>query len=235
VPTLLHIDSSPLYGASVTRELSAAFVNHWKASNPDSSVLERDLSATSIAPIDANWIGAAYTREEVRSPEQTEILTLSESLVAELEHATEYVIGVPMHNFSVPSALKLWIDQIARLGRTFVFEDGKPKGLLVGKKATIIIATGNVYDAQTQMASLNFVEPYLRSVFWFLGVTDPSVLTASGTGALNRGQDRAAFLAPHLQAVKALVQRSAADSSTRRAQEGRLYPDLPRKGLVSLP
>jgi len=209
VPTLLHIDSSPLYGASVTRELSAAFVNHWEASNPDSSVLERDLTATSIAPIDANWVGAAYTPEEVRSPEQTEILALSDSLVAELEHATEYVIGVPMHNFSVPSVLKLWIDQIARLGRTFVFEDGKPKGLLVGKKATIIIATGQHYDAQTKMASLNFVEPYLRSIFWFLGVTDASVLTVSGAGALNRGQDRAAFLAPHLQAVEAHVQASS--------------------------
>ncbi len=81
--TLLHIDSSPLYGASVTRELSAAFVNHWIASNPDSSVLERDLTATSIAPIDANWVGAAYTPEKARSAEQTEILALSESLVAD--------------------------------------------------------------------------------------------------------------------------------------------------------
>lgn len=209
MPTLLHIDSSPLYGASVTRELSAGFVNHWKALNPDSSVLERDLTATSIAPIDATWIGAAYTPEEMRSPQQNEILALSDSLVAELEHATEYVIGVPMHNFSVPSVLKLWIDQIARVKRTFTFENGKPKGLLIGKKATIIIATGQTYDAHTQTASLNFVEPYLRSILWFLGVTNPFVLTASDAGALNRGQDRAAFLAPHLQAVKAHVQASA--------------------------
>ncbi len=209
MPTLLHIDSSPLYGASVTRELSAAFVNRWKASNPDSSVLERDLTATSIAPIDANWISAAYTPEEVRSLEQTEILALSDSLVAELEHATEYVIGAPMHNFSVPSVLKLWIDQIVRVKRTFVFEDGKPKGLLVGKKATIIIATGQTYDSQPQMTSLNFVEPYLRSIFWFLGVTAPYVLTAGGAGALNHGQDRAAFLAPHLRAVEAHVQASS--------------------------
>jgi FMN-dependent NADH-azoreductase len=209
VPTLLHIDSSPLYGTSVTRELSAAFVNDWKAVNPDSSVLERDLTATSIAPIDVKWIGAAYTPEEVRSSEQNEILALSNSLVAELEHATEYVIGIPMHNFSVPSVLKLWIDQIARVNRTFIFADGKPKGLLVGKKATILIATGQTYDAHTPMASLNFVEPYLRSILGFLGVTDPYVLTAGGAGALNRGQDRTTFLAPHLQAVKAHVQALA--------------------------
>ena len=56
----------------------------------------------------------------------------------------------------------------------------KPKGLITGKKATFIIATGGIYDAQTQMASFNFVEPYLRSVFGFLGVTDATFLTARG-------------------------------------------------------
>jgi FMN-dependent NADH-azoreductase len=107
-----------------------------------------------------------------------------------------------MHNFGIPSVLKLWIDQIARVGKTFSYADGAPKGLIIGKKATFIIATGGIYDAQTQMASFNFVEPYLRSVFGFLGVTDATFLTAGGTSVLNQGHDRAAFLAPHLQAVQ---------------------------------
>jgi FMN-dependent NADH-azoreductase len=127
--------------------------------------------------------------------------SLSDSLHAELEQADEYAFGVPMHNFGVPSVLKLWIDQIVRVGRTFSYADGKPKGLIIDKKATFIIATGGIYDAQTQMASLNFVEPYLRSVFGFLGLTDATFLTAGGTMALNQGHDRHAFLAPHLQAV----------------------------------
>ena len=86
----------------------------------------------------------------------------------------------------VPSALKLWMDQIARAGRTFSYADGAPKGLIIGKKATFIIATGSFYDAQTRMASFNFVEPYLRSLFGFLGVTDATFLTAGGTKALNQ-------------------------------------------------
>src|SRR6202051_88928 len=105
-----------------------------------------------------------------------------------------------MHNFGVPAVLKLWIDQISRVGRTFSYADGKPKGLIVGKKATFVIATGGVYDAQTEMASFNFVEPYLRSVFGFLGVTDATFLTTGGTAALNQGRNRQVFLAPHLQA-----------------------------------
>jgi FMN-dependent NADH-azoreductase len=204
--TLLHIDSSPLYGRSVSRELTAAFVNQWKASHPDGRVIDRDLNATAIPPINAEWVGAAYTPEQARTPQQKELLSLSDSLLAELEQADEYVLGVPMHNFGVPSVLKLWIDQIARVGKTFAYAEKGPKGLIIGKKATFIIATGGIYDAQTRMASFNFVEPYLRSVFGFLGVTDATFLTAGGTAVLNQGHDRNAFLAPHLQAVQTHAQ-----------------------------
>jgi len=204
--TLLHVDSSPLYGGSVSRELTAAFVTQWKASHPNGWVVDRDLYATAMQPITAEWVSAAYTSEGARTAQQKELLSLSDSLLAELEQADEYVIGVPMHNFGVPSVLKLWIDQIARVGRTFSYGNGGPKGLITGKKATFIIATGGIYDAQTQMASFNFVEPYLRSVFGFLGVTDTTFLTAGGTSALNQGHDRNAFLAPHLQAVQTHAQ-----------------------------
>ena len=202
MPILLHVDSSPLYGRSVSRELTTAFVTQWKASHPDGKVVYRDLNATPIPPVSAGWVGASYTPEDARTPEQKELLSLSDSLIAELEQADEYVIGVPMHNFGVPSVLKLWIDQIARAERTFSYANGRPKGLIIGKKATFIIATGGIYDAQTQMASFNFVEPYLRSVFGFLGLTDAAFLTAGGTMALNQGRDRAAFIAPHLQKVQ---------------------------------
>ena len=201
-PALLHIDSSPLYGRSVSRELTAAFVSQWEASHPGGRVIYRDLNATAIPSVTAEWVSAVYTPEEARTPQQKELLSLSDSLLAELEQTNEYVIGVPMHNFGVPSPLKLWIDQVARVGRTFKYADGTPKGLLVGKKATSLIATGGIYDAQTKMASFNFVEPYLRSVFGFLGVKDATFLTAGGTKVLSQGQDRNAFLAPHLQAVQ---------------------------------
>ncbi len=206
MPKLLHVDSSPLYGQSVSRQLTGAFVAQWKSTHPTGIVLDRDLNSTSIPPINGEWVAAVYTPEEARTPEQTELLSLSDSLLAELQQADEYVFGVPMHNFGVPSVLKLWIDQISRVGKTFSYADGKPKGLIIGKKATFIIATGGIYDAQTQMASFNFVEPYLRSLFGFLGLTDVTFLTAGGTMALNHGQDRDAFLAPHLQAVQTHAQ-----------------------------
>ncbi len=211
MPTLLHLDSSPLYGRSVSRELTTAFVAQWKSSHPDGVVLTRDLNATPLTPIDAEWVGAVYTPEEARTPAQNHLLALSETLLAELFQADEYVIGVPMHNFGPPSVLKLWIDQICRVGRTFSYAGGIPKGLLLAKKATFIVATGGIYDAQTQMASFNFVEPYLRSLFGFLGVTDATFLTAGGTMALNQGHDREAFLAPHLHTVQTHAQAAQGD------------------------
>lgn len=136
-------------------------------------------------------MGGSCLHARERSFFSTEGVTfVFDTLVSELQQADEYVIGVPRHNFGVPSALKLWIDQIARVGKAFAYPDGKPQGLLVGKKATFIIATGGIYDAHTQMASFHFVEPYLQSVFGFLGVTDATFLTTSGTMALNHGQDR---------------------------------------------
>lgn len=200
--TLLHLDSSPLYGRSVSRELTGVFVTQWRSSHPGGTVIHRDLSATPIPPVDAEWVNASFTPEQSRTREQSQLLALSDSLIAELELADEYVFGVPMHNFSVPSVLKLWIDQIVRTGRTFSYDGGTPRGLISGKKATFLVATGANYAPQTPFAPYNFVEPYLRSVFGFLGVTDATFLTAGGTSALSHGADRASFLRPHLEAVQ---------------------------------
>jgi FMN-dependent NADH-azoreductase len=201
--TLLHIDSSPLNGESVTRQLTGAFVAHWQSSHPGGTVLTCDLYATPIQPIDADWVGAIRAQPNARTPLQTALLVQSEMLISELEEADEYVFGVPMHNFGVPSVLKLWIDQIARAQRTFSYGDGVPKGLLLGKKATFIVATGG-----PQMDAYNFVGPYLQALFGFLGVTDSTVLPVNGTAALNFGTAREPFLAPHLQAAEALAAAS---------------------------
>ena len=200
--TLLHIDSSPIYGRSVSRELTDAFVAEWRTSHTNGAVITRDLNADPADPVTAEWVGAAYTPSETRNPEQQKLLAPSEKLLAELETADEYIFGVPMHNFGIPSVLKLWIDQICRVGRSVAYVDGKPKGVLLGKRATFVVATGGIYDAGTQMASFNFVEPYLRSVFGFLGVKDVTFLTAGGTKVLNQSQDRTSFLKPYIETVQ---------------------------------
>ena len=201
--TLLKIDSSPMGEHSISRKLTAQFAASWRKAHPGGEVVARDLTRTDLQPVNGNWIGAAYTPEDARNHEQREALAVSDALIAELQKADEYVFGVPMHNFSIPSTLKLWIDQVARAGKTFSYGAEGPKGLLTGKKATLLVASGGVYEHGTAMASLNFVTPYLRAVFGFLGVTDVTIIAAEGTAQLMSGKvDPQTFLAPSLEKVQ---------------------------------
>jgi FMN-dependent NADH-azoreductase len=188
--------------ASISRRLTEEFVKGWLAQNPGGTVITRDLTKTDLKPLNSDWIAAAYTPEENRTPEQKEILVLSDTLTAELDAADEYVIGLPMHNFSIPSTAKLWIDLVARVGKTFMYAEGRPQGLLQGKKATFVVASGGKYDAGTALAAFNFVEPYVRTVFAFIGVTEVTFINAGGTSVLRSGRvDRAEFLQPYVEAV----------------------------------
>jgi FMN-dependent NADH-azoreductase len=202
MPTLLHIDASPLGNASISRHLSAEFVRKWRQANPQGSVITRDLSSTSIPPVDGAWIGAVYTPAEKRSAEQKTVVARSDELIAELEAADEYVFGVPMHNFSTPSTLKLWIDQIVRIGRTFSYGASGPVGLLKAKKATFLVSSGGFYSKGTPAEAYDFVEPYLRVIFGFIGVTNTDFIVAGGAAAVMSGKlDRATFLKPFDEAV----------------------------------
>jgi FMN-dependent NADH-azoreductase len=133
-------------------------------------------------------------------------LDLSDTLIAELEQADEVVIGVAMHNFSIPASLKLWIDQIVRSGRTFSYSSSGPQGLLRGKKATLLSASGGVYEAGTPAGAMNFVDPYLKTVLGFIGITDVTSVAAGGANRLMQGKvSRETFLKPTLERVRALA------------------------------
>lgn len=203
MPTLLQIDSSPLASA-VSRELTSEYAAAWKAGHPDGEVVYRDLAAGPPPPIDAAWIAAAYTPASELSAEQAKTLALSDELIGELDRADEYVIGVAMHNFSIPAVLKLWVDQVVRRGRTFAYESSGPRGLLGGKKATIVVASGGVYAPGTPLASMNHAEPYLRTILAFMGITDVTFIAAGGTAKLMSGAaDRPTFLKPAVERVRA--------------------------------
>lgn len=209
MPTLLKIDSSPMGDYSVSRHLTDEFVADWKAANAGGTVVTRDLTTDTPPAVTGAWIAAAYTPVDARSEDQKKVLALSDELLAELLGADEWVFGVPMWNFGVPAVLKLWIDQIARVGVVFKYGANGPEGMVKGKKVTFLIASGGNYAPGTPAEHYNFVEPYLRTVFGFLGVTDQTVITAGGTSALmNPAADRAAFLAPFDAQVDSLFAKA---------------------------
>ena len=175
--------------ASVSRHLSETFTENWKKAHPGGTVVTRDLTKSGLVSIDATWVAAVYTPEESRTAEQKAALAKSDELLAEVIAADELAIGVSMHNFNIPSVLKLWLDQVVRVNKTFTYADGAPKGLLAGKKATFLVATGGAYGPGTGLESLNFIEPYLKTLFGFIGITDVTFHTAGGAAALNRGSE----------------------------------------------
>ncbi|AKG20894.1 FMN-dependent NADH-azoreductase [Calothrix sp. 336/3] len=178
---LLHIDASPRSQRSHSRRLSGEFVETWKTNHPHDTVTYRDVGRNPLPHIDEAWIAAAYSPPEQLTPELKEAIQLSDQLVDEFLAADIYVIGTPMYNFSIPSALKAYIDHIVRIGRTFAFtpEDSTNpyKPLVLGKKMFIIAARGGSgFSMGGQYELWNFQTPYLEKLFSFIGITDISLV-----------------------------------------------------------
>jgi FMN-dependent NADH-azoreductase len=104
---------------------------------------------------------------------------LSDEVIKEIFDADIIVINVPMWNFSIPSSLKAYIDQIARAGITFKFGENGPIGLIPDKKVYVAIASGGLYSVEPYK-SKDFVVPYLTTVLDFLGLRDITVLRVEG-------------------------------------------------------
>ena len=191
---LLQIDSSARK-ASVTRKLTAKFAEEWKKTHPDGQVIHRDLAATTLPQITDDW-GATFLEPSKVTAAQRSYLAVSDELIEELQAADTVVIGVPMYNFSIPAPLKAWIDQIVRLGKTWVYGAARPQGLLNHKRVIVITARGGAYDKGTPRGALDFQEPYLRHILSFIGLADVTFIHAEnqmreqGVASLAEAGDR---------------------------------------------
>jgi FMN-dependent NADH-azoreductase len=172
MPNLLVIESSPR-STSVSTSVAKEYITEWQRKHPSGTVVRRNV-ATEPAPfVTEAWITAVYTPEENRTAEQKQLLAISDTLIAELEAADAIVIASPMYNFGITAALKLWIDQIVRPGRTFAYTAEGPKGLLAENKKVLVIASrGGAYSGASPVAFLDQQEPYLRTVLGFIGLKD---------------------------------------------------------------
>jgi FMN-dependent NADH-azoreductase len=175
---LLEIQSSVRKEGSISRHLSDEFIQAWHAANPETAHKQRDVGINPPAHPTALWTKANYISPAERSPEMTAALTDSETLIAELLWADRLLLGVPMYNFSVPSTLKAYLDNVVRIDRTFTFDPATYtfQGLAKGKKALIITPSAGNFVAGTPLGKMNFCDTYLRSVLGFIGINDVTVV-----------------------------------------------------------
>ena len=190
---VLQINSS-IHGDSGTSTQIADSI----AAGLATQLTRRDLSAAPVPHLDGATFAAFGTEPGERTPDEAALVELSDSLVEELRAAEVVILAVPMYNFGIPSALKAWIDQIARAGVTFEYTSEGPRGLL-GDKRVIVVTTrgGNYRDSDADNHT-----PYLLQTLGFLGLGEPEFVFVEG---LARSAQREQTLRKAEEEVAALV------------------------------
>jgi FMN-dependent NADH-azoreductase len=171
--TILNIQASSRHDDSVTRQLSDKVLAEIGADR----TITRDL-AEGLPLLDATWLGANFTPADDRTDAHLETLALSDSLINEIKAADTLLIGSPVYNFSVPAAMKAWIDQICRVGVTFKYTPDGPVGLLSGKRAIIVIASGGTLVG----SDIDYASGYLKQIMGFIGISDVTIIAADALG-----------------------------------------------------
>ena len=194
VNRILRIDSSARNLGSVTRSLADETIERLAEVGPI-TLNSRDV-ATGLPFVDEDWVSANFTPADARSETHIAKLALSDSLVNEIQNSDTIVISTPIYNFGIPATLKAWIDMICRAGVTFRYSENGPVGLLEGKRAILLIASGG-----TAVGSpVDFATPYLKQALAFIGITDVTVIAADALGS--QADEKRAEASSKIQALK---------------------------------
>lgn len=190
---LLRLDASARQLGSVSRQLGDELLETLRYEYGAIDVVTRDLALDPLPFVDAAWIDARHTPEEAQTGVHRDAMSFSDELVAELRNSDLLVIATPIYNFSIPASLKAWIDLIARPRVTFRYTPKGPIGLLEGKRAYLVIASGGTPIG----GELDYASTYLRHMLGFIGITDVAIIGADGTmvdasGALTRAREQIA-------------------------------------------
>ena len=182
---LLVVETSPRGDYSISRTMTRRFVAAWRAAHPDGDVTDRDLTETDLPFVTAPWLQAYFTPPEQHSPDMRTALRLSDELVGEVLDADHVVIATPVYNYNVPAALKAWVDHVVRKGLTLGL-DGK--GLVTGKTATVLLASGGVYTEGSPIRDRDLATQYLRLILNVIGITDVTVVAGGGAKVVDMGE-----------------------------------------------
>lgn len=206
---LLIVESSPRGEQSVSRHMTQRFLRAWSTANPGGDFVHRDLVDSGLPFVTAPWLQAYFTPPADQSQAMKDELRLSDELVAELLVADHLVISTPVYNYNIPASLKAWVDHIVRKGATLGF-DGR--GLVKGKKATVLLASGGVYADGSPIRDRDIATQYLRLILGVIGIEDVTVVAGGGAKAVDlREQTMDAFI----NALAPQIDRAASVEITR--------------------
>jgi FMN-dependent NADH-azoreductase len=179
---ILHLDFSPRAN-SHSRQLSSAIVGKLLKVAPTARVSRRDLGVEPLPHATADYAATLSSPTTLAAPVEGS-LDLSEQLIREVEWADAIVIGTPMHNLTVPSVLKAWIDQVLRAGRTFRSTASGKTGMLADRPVLVAIASGGTFTGE-RAGQPDFLRPYLREVLRSIGLKSIQFLAVQATAFLD--------------------------------------------------
>lgn len=215
---ILQLDASARPGfagrdehGSHSRNLTQRFVSQWQAKRAADTLTYRDIGQNPPSPISHDWIASAFTPEEQHEPWMRAALAESDQLAEELMAADILVIGTPLYNFGMPAALKAWIDQIVRIGRTVRIDETNPVEPYAPalndkpRDAVILTARGGIgFGPGGEMAHMNHLEPNLITALEFIGITRFHCIAVEGQEV--GGELLAASVAEALGRIDQLVE-----------------------------
>jgi FMN-dependent NADH-azoreductase len=178
---ILHIDCSPR-SESHSRQLSAAIVEKLLVVSPSACITRRDLGAFPLPHATADYATTLSSPLTLAAP-LAGSLELAEALIHEVEAADVIVIGTPMHNLTIPSVLKSWIDQILRVGRTMMTTSAGKVGMLSDRPVFVGIASGGVFTGE-RANQPDFLTPYLSEVLGSIGLKSLQFVSVQATAFL---------------------------------------------------
>lgn len=184
---VLLINSSPMGSSSKTRQLTELFTALWQSKYPEDRLVNRDVGMNPPPHLDELTIDAFFTPPQSRTETMQQALVLSDELIDEVEAADILIIGTPMHNYTISSSLKTWVEHIVRAGRTFQFTEKGPQGFLKNKKVFLLSARGGNFLEGSPASLFNHHDTYLRDIFAFIGMTDIELISAEEVASNDEG------------------------------------------------
>jgi FMN-dependent NADH-azoreductase len=177
---ILHLDCSTRK-SSHSRRLSAAIVSRIAEDAGMLTVTRRDLGKEPIPHALSGYADSIAT-PAAAAADNSYAHRLSNELIDEVEAADIVVIGTPMHNFTVPSVLKAWIDQVLRVGRTIIPTPKGKVGAVGGRPVFVAIASGGIFDGEGANQP-DFLTPYLTQALACIGISSVQFVSLQATAS----------------------------------------------------
>ena len=173
---ILQVICSPRGQASESYRLSRTIIGFLLERQPSAILVERMIS-TRMPHIDENY---ALAQQSAADPSQEGAISRSDELIRELESSDFVVIATPVHNFTVPSTLKAWIDHIVRVRRTFDLSPSGKVGIVRDRPVFIAVSSGGRYSGE-RARQPDFLTPYLKAILGMIGLRDLTFFSVEGT------------------------------------------------------